>query len=306
MQGKAIVNSISLKEGEEKFLRAGAAGAALRRGRGGHGLRREGPGRRRRAQVEICQRAYQHADREGRLPPQDIIFDPNILTVATGIEEHNNYAVDFIEATRRIKQNLPLVQGLRRRQQHLVLVPRQQRRCARRCTRRFCTTPSRPAWTWASSTPGSLAVYEEIPQGSAGTGGGRAAQSPAGCHRAAGRVCRNGEAAGRQDGSARSGLAQRAGRGAAQARAGQGHRRFHRADVEEAAAEVRPAAGRHRRPADGRHEHGRRPVRLRQDVPAAGGEERARDEEGRGLSAAVHGAGKSRRRQGRQAARARS
>jgi 5-methyltetrahydrofolate--homocysteine methyltransferase len=57
---------------------------------------------------EICQRSYNILVNEVGFPPQDIIFDPNILTVATGLEEHNNYAVDFIEATRWIKQNLPL------------------------------------------------------------------------------------------------------------------------------------------------------------------------------------------------------
>ena len=77
--------------------------------------------------IEICERAYRILTKEVGFPPQDIIFDPNILTVATGMEEHNNYAVAFIEATRRIKENLPLAQGQRRREQHFVFVPRQQR-----------------------------------------------------------------------------------------------------------------------------------------------------------------------------------
>lgn len=107
LQGKAVVNSISLKEGEEKFLEQARLirqyGAAVivmafdEKGQADNYERR----------VEICSRAYNLLVNEVGFPPQDIIFDPNILTVATGIEEHNNYAVDFIEATRWIKQNLP-------------------------------------------------------------------------------------------------------------------------------------------------------------------------------------------------------
>ncbi len=106
-QGKAVVNSISLKEGEEKFLEQARLirqyGAAVivmafdEKGQADNYERR----------IEICSRAYNLLVSEVGFPPQDIIFDPNILTVATGIEEHNNYAVDFIEATRWIKQNLP-------------------------------------------------------------------------------------------------------------------------------------------------------------------------------------------------------
>jgi 5-methyltetrahydrofolate--homocysteine methyltransferase len=106
-QGKAVVNSISLKEGEEKFLeqarlirRYGAAVIVMAFDEKGQADNYE-------RRVEICSRAYNLLVNEVGFPPQDIIFDPNILTVATGIEEHNNYAVDFIEATRWIKQNLP-------------------------------------------------------------------------------------------------------------------------------------------------------------------------------------------------------
>jgi 5-methyltetrahydrofolate--homocysteine methyltransferase len=108
VQGKAVVNSISLKEGEEKFIeqarlirRYGAAVIVMafdERGQADNYERR----------VEICERAYRILVNEVGFPPQDIIFDPNILTVATGMEEHNNYGVDFIRATRWIKENLPL------------------------------------------------------------------------------------------------------------------------------------------------------------------------------------------------------
>ena len=106
-QGKAVVNSISLKEGPEKFLEQARLirqyGAAVivmafdEKGQADNYERR----------IEICSRAYKILVNVVGFPPTDIIFDPNILTVATGIEEHNNYAVDFIEATRWIKQNLP-------------------------------------------------------------------------------------------------------------------------------------------------------------------------------------------------------
>ncbi len=108
VQGKAVVNSISLKEGEEAFLhqareikRYGAAVIVMAFDEKGQADNYE-------RRVEICERTYKLLTEKINFPPEDIIFDPNILTVATGIEEHNNYAVDFIEATRWIKQNLPL------------------------------------------------------------------------------------------------------------------------------------------------------------------------------------------------------
>ncbi len=107
VQGKGIVNSISLKEGEEKFLQQ--ATACLRYGAAVVVMAFDEVGQADTAErkVSICERAYRLlVDRLG-FPPEDIIFDPNIFAVATGIEEHDNYAVDFIEATRRIKQLLP-------------------------------------------------------------------------------------------------------------------------------------------------------------------------------------------------------
>jgi 5-methyltetrahydrofolate--homocysteine methyltransferase len=107
LQGKGIVNSISLKEGEEPFkanarkiMRYGAAVVVMAFDEKGQADNYE-------RRVEICKRSYDILVNEIGFPPQDIIFDPNILTVATGLEEHNNYAVDFINATRWIKQNLP-------------------------------------------------------------------------------------------------------------------------------------------------------------------------------------------------------
>jgi 5-methyltetrahydrofolate--homocysteine methyltransferase len=107
LQGKGIVNSISLKEGEAKFLeqarailRYGAAVVVMAFDENGQAASYA-------EKIRICERAYRLLVDTVGFPPEDIIFDPNILTVGTGIEEHNNYAVDFIEATRWIKQNLP-------------------------------------------------------------------------------------------------------------------------------------------------------------------------------------------------------
>lgn len=107
IQGKGIVNSISMKEGVEKFKhearlvkRYGAAAVVM-------AFDEMGQADTYARKIEICERAYRVLVDEVGFPPEDIIFDPNIFAVATGIEEHNNYAVDFIEATRWIKQNLP-------------------------------------------------------------------------------------------------------------------------------------------------------------------------------------------------------
>ncbi len=107
LQGKGIVNSISLKEGEEKFI----SGATLVRRYGAAlvvmAFDEQGQADTFEKKIAICERSYRLLVDKVGFPPEDIIFDPNILTVATGIEEHNNYAVDFIEATRWIKKNLP-------------------------------------------------------------------------------------------------------------------------------------------------------------------------------------------------------
>ena len=107
VQGKAIVNSISMKEGEEEFLRQarlcrqyGAAVVVMAFDEKGQADTLE-------RRIEICKRAYDLLTQQVGFPPEDIIFDPNIFAVATGIEEHANYGVDFIEAVRWIRANLP-------------------------------------------------------------------------------------------------------------------------------------------------------------------------------------------------------
>lgn len=108
VQGKCIVNSISLKEGEAKFIEQaqicnmyGAAVVVM-------AFDEQGQADSKDRKVEICHRAYNILTQQVGFAPQDIIFDPNIFAVATGLEEHNNYGVDFIEATREIKQRMPL------------------------------------------------------------------------------------------------------------------------------------------------------------------------------------------------------
>jgi 5-methyltetrahydrofolate--homocysteine methyltransferase len=107
IQGKGIVNSISLKEGEHEFIRQatlvrryGAAAVVM-------AFDEKGQADTYARKTEICERAYRVLTEQVGFPPEDIIFDPNIFAIATGIEEHDNYAVDFIEATRWIKHNLP-------------------------------------------------------------------------------------------------------------------------------------------------------------------------------------------------------
>src|SRR5213596_2256401 len=107
VQGKSVVNSISLKNGEEEFLRQarlirqyGAAAIVM-------AFDEQGQADNFQRKIDICSRAYELLTKQADFPASDIIFDPNILTIATGLEEHRNYAVDFIEATRWIKKNLP-------------------------------------------------------------------------------------------------------------------------------------------------------------------------------------------------------
>ncbi len=109
VQGKAIVNSISLKEGEEKFIehaklvrKYGAAVVVM-------AFDEKGQADSYQRRIEICERAYKILTEKVNFKAEDIIFDPNILTIATGMDEHNNYAVDFIQATKWIKENLPYV-----------------------------------------------------------------------------------------------------------------------------------------------------------------------------------------------------
>jgi 5-methyltetrahydrofolate--homocysteine methyltransferase len=163
LQGKGIVNSISLKEGEEKFLhqaklvrRYGAAVVVMafdERGQADTFERR----------VTVCQRAYDLLTRTVGFPPQDIIFDPNVLTVGTGMEEHANYAVDFIRATKWIKENLPLARvsgGI----SNVSFSFRGNNVVREAMHSAFLYHAIRAGLDMGIVNPGMLAVYEEVPK----------------------------------------------------------------------------------------------------------------------------------------------
>ena len=153
LQGKGIVNSISLKEGEDKFrehartVRAFGAAVVVM------AFDEQGQAATYAEKIRICERAYRILVDEVGFPPEDIIFDPNILTVATGIEEHNNYAVDFIEATRWIKANLPhaKVSGGVSNVSFSFRGNNRVREAMHACVP--VSRHPRRAWTWGSSTP---------------------------------------------------------------------------------------------------------------------------------------------------------
>ena len=108
VQGKCIVNSISMKEGEEKFIQQAVICQSYGASVIVMAFDEQGQADTKKRKVEICHRAYKILTEQVGYDPQDIIFDPNIFAIATGLEEHNNYGVDFIEATREIKQLMPL------------------------------------------------------------------------------------------------------------------------------------------------------------------------------------------------------
>jgi 5-methyltetrahydrofolate--homocysteine methyltransferase len=163
VQGKGVVNSISLKEGEEKFRRQaklirryGAAVVVMAFDERGQadGFERK---------TEVCERSYRILTQEVGFPPQDIIFDPNVLTVATGIEEHNNYAVDFIRATKWIKDHLPLARvsgGL----SNVSFSFRGNNMVREAMHSAFLYHAIKAGLDMAIVNPGLLAVYEEIPR----------------------------------------------------------------------------------------------------------------------------------------------
>jgi 5-methyltetrahydrofolate--homocysteine methyltransferase len=152
VQGKAVVNSISLKEGEEPSSR-GPEGARYGAAVVVMAFDEQGQADTLERKTEICKRAYDILVEQGRLSAGRHHLRSQYLRVATGIEEHNDYGVDFIEATRWIRAKLlphamsPAASRISRSRSAATS------RCARRCIRCSCITPSRPAWTWASSMP---------------------------------------------------------------------------------------------------------------------------------------------------------
>ncbi len=163
VQGKAIVNSISLKEGEEQFKhqaklirRYGAATVVMAFDETGQADTED-------RKFEICQRSYRILTEEVGFPPEDIIFDPNIFAVATGIEEHNNYAVDFIQAIRRIKQHLPyaLISG---GLSNISFSFRGNNQVREAMHSVFLYYAIKAGMDMAIVNAGQLAVYDEIPK----------------------------------------------------------------------------------------------------------------------------------------------
>jgi 5-methyltetrahydrofolate--homocysteine methyltransferase len=163
IQGKPVVNSISLKEGEAKFLqqatlvhRYGAAVVVMAFDERGQADTYE-------RKIEVCERAYRLLTERIGFPAQDIIFDPNILTVATGIEEHNNYAVNFLDATRWIKQHLPLAKvsgGV----SNISFSFRGNNRVREAMHAAFLYHAIKAGLDMGIVNAGQLAVYEEIPK----------------------------------------------------------------------------------------------------------------------------------------------
>ncbi len=292
VQGKPVVNSISLKEGEADFLhkatlvrRYGAGVVVMAFDEVGQADTIE-------RKVAICQRAYRLlVDRAG-IDPLDIIFDPNILAIATGMEEHAAYAKNFIEATRLIKATLPGCEGERRREQPVVLVPRQQR--GARGDELRVPLPRDPRGHGHGHRErrpaGGLRGH---PARAAGARRGRHLRPPPGRHRAPGRVRGSGEGAG-EAADDRPRLARGDGRATPAARARARRGRLHRAGRRGGPPAVPAPARRHRGAAHGRHEGRGRSLRRRQDVPAAGRQECPGDEAGRRVARAVHGGGEGR------------
>ncbi len=163
LQGKGIVNSISLKEGEEKFVRQaklirryGAAVVVMAFDERGQADTFE-------RKTEVCGRSYRLLTQQAGFPPEDIIFDPNVLTIGTGIEEHNNYAADFIRATKWIKENLPFARvsgGI----SNISFSFRGNNVVREAIHSAFLYHAIRAGLDMGIVNPGMLEVYEEIPK----------------------------------------------------------------------------------------------------------------------------------------------
>ena len=291
VQGKAIVNSISMKEGEEPFReharlcrKYGAAVVVMAFDEDGQADNLE----RRKA---ICERAYRILVDEVGFPPEDIIFDPNVFAVATGIEEHAAYGQDFIEATRWIKQNLPhaLVSG---GISNVSFSFRGNNPVREAIHAVFLFHAIRAGLDMGIVNAGALVVYDEVDAELRERIEDVVLNRRAGCRRAAARdrrALQRGRRGGRADpGRVACATAARA----HHPRPRQGHRRprggRHRGAARRDRRGRRSADRGDRGSADGRDERRRRPVRRRQDVPAPGGQERPRDEEGGRLPHPLH------------------
>ena len=244
--------------------------------------------------VEICQRAYKLLTEKVGFDPHDIIFDPEHPGRSPPASRSTTTTPSTSSRRRATSKRPARARRFGRRHQHLVLVPRQQRRA--RGDARGVPLPRhqgrhghghrqrRPARRVRRDPAGAAGATSRTCSSTAGRTRPSAWSSSPRRSRAGGK-----KQGGRWPGATRT-VEERLSHALVK-----GIVDYIEADIEEARAEVSTAPlDSHRRPADGRHEHRRRPVRRRQDVPAAGGEERARDEEGRRLPAAVHGGGEER------------
>ena len=271
VQGKPVVNSISLKDGEEKFLerarllrRYGAAAVVM-------AFDEQGQADNLERRIEITSRAYRLLTEEAGFPPQDIIFDPNVLTVATGIEEHDRYALDFIEA-HALDQGQPAGSaGVGRHFQRQFQLPGQQP-CARGHARGVSLSRDKRGAGHGHRECRDAGRVRRHRTRTARRRGRRDPDPPTRRHRATADTGR--ELQGHQAGSV-------GGERVAQLPV---HERLKHALVKgipiighgrrRSLPTTGIAAGRDRRPADGRHERGGRPVRCGKNVSAAGGQDR--------------------------------
>ena len=248
--------------------------------------------------IAICRRAYDILVNKVGFPPQDIIFDPNIFAVATGIEEHNSYGVAFIEAARAIRRELPHVHvsgGV----SNLSFAFRGNERVREAMHSVFLYHAIKAGMDLGIVNAGQIAVYDDLePELREACEDVVLNRRPDAAERLL-TVAQKFHGAGKEQKAAD--LAWRqwpVDKRLAHALV-HGITDFIVEDTEEARLAADRPLVRDRGPADGRHERGRRPVRLRQDVPAAGGEVGARDEAGGRASDAVHGAGEGRARRHR-------
>ena len=249
--------------------------------------------------VAICERAYRLLVEQAGFPPEDLIFDPNVLAVATGHRGAPRLREGVPRGAAADQGALPGRADERRHLEPQLRVPRQRRRARGDALGLpLPRDPRRPRHGHRQRGPARRLRGHRA--GAARARRGRHLRPARRRDRAARRVRR--PRAGRGDAArGRPLLARGAGREAARARARARHRRLHRGGHRGGAAARRPAARRDRGPADGRHAGRGRPLRRREDVPAAGREERPRDEARRRLSRAVHGGRAGRRAAGRRA-----
>ncbi len=302
LQGRGVVNSISLKEGEAEFLRQArlcrAYGAAVvvmafdEQGQADSVERR----------VEVCRRAYRLLTEIVGFAPEDIILDPNIFAIATGIEEHNRYAIAFFEAVRRLKAELP---GARTSGgvSNVSFAFRGNDRVREAIHAVFLYHAIRAGLDMAIVNAGVLPVYDDIdPELRERVEDVVLDRRPDATERLTEIAVRYAAVGGMERAAEDLAWRELPVEAAAHARPRRGDRRLDRRGHGRGPADHGPSARGHRGSADGRDERRGRPVRRRTDVPAPGGEERPRHEEGRRPPGPVpRGRARGHRAQGRDA-----